>query len=57
MLFLKAMPNSIDFRKGTFLHVIPVYIVVPWLEFFLIKLQPLTPATLLKTDSSTGVFL
>ena len=57
MLFLKAMPNSIDFRKGTFLHVIPVYIVVPWLEFFLIKLQPLTPATLLKRDSSTGVFL
>ena len=28
-LYLKAMPNSIDFYKGIFLHVIPVRIIVP----------------------------
>ena len=28
-----------------------------WWSFFLIKLQTLTPATLLKRDSNTGVFL
>ena len=26
------MPNSIDFYKGIFLHVIPVRIIVPWLN-------------------------
>ena len=28
-LQFKAMPNSIDFHKGIFLHVIPVRIIVP----------------------------
>ena len=28
-LYFKAMPNSIDFYKGIFLHVIPVRIIVP----------------------------
>ena len=31
-LLQKAMPNSIDFCKGIFLHVIPVRIIVPWLN-------------------------
>ena len=26
------MPNSIDFYKGIFLNVIPVCIIVPWIE-------------------------
>ena len=29
-LYFKAMPNSIDFYKEIFLHVIPVRIIVPW---------------------------
>ena len=29
-LYFKAMPNSIDFYKGIFLHLIPVRIIVPW---------------------------
>ena len=29
MLYFKAMPNSIDFYKGIFLHIIPVQIIVP----------------------------
>ena len=29
-LYFKAMPNSIDFGKGIFLHVIPVRIIAPW---------------------------
>ena len=29
-LYFKAMPNSIGFYKGIFLHVIPVRIIVPW---------------------------
>ena len=29
-LYFKAMPNSIKFYKGIFLHVIPVRIIVPW---------------------------
>ena len=29
MLYFKAIPNSIDFYKGIFLHVIPVRIIVP----------------------------
>ena len=28
-LYLKGMPNSIDFYKGIFLHVISVCIIVP----------------------------
>ena len=28
-LYFKAMPNSTDFYKGIFLHVIPVRIIVP----------------------------
>ena len=28
-LYFKPMPNSIDFYKGIFLHVIPVRIIVP----------------------------
>ena len=28
MLYFKAMPNSIDFYKEIFLHVIPVHILV-----------------------------
>ena len=27
------MPNSIDFYKRIFLHVIPVCIIVPWFQF------------------------
>ena len=27
--YFKTMPNSIDFYKGIFLHVIPVRIIVP----------------------------
>ena len=30
VLYFKAMPNSIDFYKGIFLHVFPVRIIVPW---------------------------
>ena len=30
-LYFKATPNSINFYKGIFLHVIPVPITVPWL--------------------------
>ena len=29
-LYFKAMPNSVDFYKEIFLHVIPVRIIVPW---------------------------
>ena len=29
-LYFKAMPNSIEFYKGIFLHVISVRIIVPW---------------------------
>ena len=29
-LYFKVMPNSIDFYKRIFLHVIPVCIIVPW---------------------------
>ena len=29
-LYFKAMPNSIDFYKGIFLHVIPVRTIVLW---------------------------
>ena len=32
MLYFKAMPNSVDFYKGIFLHVIPVCIIVPCLK-------------------------
>ena len=32
-LFFKDMPNSIDFYKRIFLHVIPVRIIVPWFQF------------------------
>ena len=28
----KAMPNSIDFYKGIFLHIISVRIILPWSE-------------------------
>ena len=28
-LYFKAIPNSIDFYKGIFLHVVPVRIIVP----------------------------
>ena len=28
-IYFKAMPKSIDFYKGTFLHAIPVLIIVP----------------------------
>ena len=31
-LYFKAMPNSIDFYKEIFLHVIPVCIIVPCLH-------------------------
>ena len=27
------MPNSMDFHNGTFLHVIPVLVVVPFLKY------------------------
>ena len=29
-LYFKAVPNSIDFYKGIFLHVIPVCVIVPF---------------------------
>ena len=29
-LYFKGMPNSIDFHKKIFLHVIPARIIVPW---------------------------
>ena len=29
-LYFKVMPNSRDFYKGIFLHVVPVRIIVPW---------------------------
>ena len=29
VLYFKAMPNSMDFYKGIFLHVIPVCTIVP----------------------------
>ena len=31
-LYFKAIPNWIDFCKGTILHVIPVRIIVPWYQ-------------------------
>ena len=31
-LYCKGIPNSIDFYKKIFWHVIPVRIIVPWLE-------------------------
>ena len=31
-LYLKVMPNSIDFYKGIFLHVTPVRIIVSQLQ-------------------------
>ena len=30
MLYFKVIPNSIDFYKKIFLHVIPACIAVPW---------------------------
>ena len=35
------MPNSIDFYKGIFLHVIPVCIIVPWSDTHLELLRML----------------
>ena len=35
-LYFKAMPNSIVFYKGIFLHVIPVCIIVPSLEIIIL---------------------
>ena len=32
MLYFKAIPNSVNFYKGIFLHVIPVHIIVPCLH-------------------------
>ena len=32
VLYFKAIPNSIDFCKVIFLHVIPVRIIVPWYQ-------------------------
>ena len=29
-VYFNAMPNSIDFYEGIFLHVITVRIIVPW---------------------------
>ena len=50
MLYVKAMPNSINFYTGIFLHVIPVRITVPCLQpaqvFFLELLYPFDPAKL-----------
>ena len=37
-LYFKAMPNSIDFYKGIFLHVISVRIIVPWLNIGFMKM-------------------
>ena len=34
-LYFKVMPNSKDFSKGIFLHVIPVRIIVPWLTQYI----------------------
>ena len=31
--YFKGVPNSIDFLKKIFSHVIPVRIIVPWFEF------------------------
>ena len=33
MLYIKAMPNSINFYKGILLHFIPVRIIVPCSDF------------------------
>ena len=33
-LYFEPKPNPIDFYKGIFLHVIPVRVIVPWLESF-----------------------
>ena len=30
LFYFKAMPNSAEFYKGVFLHVIPIRIIVPW---------------------------
>ena len=30
LFYFKAMPNSADFYKWVFLHVIPIRIIVPW---------------------------
>ena len=38
---VSAMPNSIDFHKGIFLHVIPARIIVPWLYFVISRLLKL----------------
>ena len=32
VLYFKVMSNSMDFYKGIFLHVIPVRIIVLWLD-------------------------
>ena len=39
MLYFKAMPNSIDFYKGIFLHVIAVRIIVSWCDIMKSYLQ------------------
>ena len=36
-LYFKTTPNSIDFYKGIFLHVIPVRIIVPWFNIILLR--------------------
>ena len=36
MLYFKGMPNSIDFYKIIFLHVIPALIIVVW---FVMKIE------------------
>ena len=36
MLYFKAVPNSIDFYKRIFFHVIHVRIIVPWLALELL---------------------
>ena len=39
MLYFKAVPNSIDFYKGIFLHVIPVRITVPCFYYVNVELH------------------
>ena len=36
-LYFKAISNSINFYRGIFLHVIPVRIIVPWLNVSFLK--------------------
>ena len=68
-LYLKGMPNSIDFYKRIFLHFIPVRIIVPWfyralvwywqtwkVEYFALKIEKFQETRLQESFFLIGLY-